>query len=744
MAGTLEVRRRKAEGGRGRVAVFAVLMGLLAAMALGAGPAPGPPDILLQRGMYREDFEGDLAAAMAIYKEVLRDPDAPNPLVSLARERLERCYLKQGNEGLIASSFIRITELMYNPLGGYDYEFLELKNLSADVARDLSGMRFRGIDYTFPSGTRLAPRQIAVLVKNPASFRKRYPGIVPFGTYGGRLDSGGERITLMDELRRTVTSVRYNDGAPWPAQADGKGYSIVPLDPGADPDDPLNWRRSNALGGSPGRDDGALYDPRINEVFAPAPGAGLPAFELYNAGPGAVDLGGWYVSDTPVDYRAHRVRPGTVLEGGAYLVLDPSQLVEAAGRRVPFTVPRFGGALYLTRWDGDQMRNLVSRRFDACDTRTSLGFHTTSDGHTDFVLMAEPTLGRPNAGPRVGPVIMNEIRFESGPTGLQAIELLSLSDAPVPLYEPGREARTWRLGGSGHYSFPPGVEMAPREYLLVATVAPAYLRRRYSLPADVRIFGPYELFYVEGPAREKLDIDLYRPAEGAESGLEVPYVRVEQLRVRQGRWPVNAEWAGRSLQRLDPRYYGNDPLNWVNTDGPGTLGRANSGTLVCRTAVWRYFDKRSDPGPAWAQPEYDDSSWARGVAPLGYGEHYIETEIASKGLTFYCRTGFVLAVEPQAIGSLVLDLNYDDGFAAYLNGREVLRRLLPPGPLTPESVATASHEGGAPETFDLSAARDALVRGRNVFAVQVRQTHAGSGDCVLEAELTFNPPSDTL
>jgi hypothetical protein len=57
-----------------------------------------------------------------------------------------------------------------------------------------------------------------------------------------------------------VTSVSYDDTAPWPADGDGSGYSIVPVnsDPAAepnDPNDPAYWRLSAEIGGSPGLDD---------------------------------------------------------------------------------------------------------------------------------------------------------------------------------------------------------------------------------------------------------------------------------------------------------------------------------------------------------------------------------------------------------------------------------------------------------------------------------------------------------
>ena len=47
---------------------------------------------------------------------------------------------------------IRITEIMYNPIGGDAFEYLELQNIGVTTV-DLSGYSFQGITYVFPNGT---------------------------------------------------------------------------------------------------------------------------------------------------------------------------------------------------------------------------------------------------------------------------------------------------------------------------------------------------------------------------------------------------------------------------------------------------------------------------------------------------------------------------------------------------------------------------------------------------------------
>jgi hypothetical protein len=81
-------------------------------------------------------------------------------------------------------SWVRITEIMYNPAGGDPYEFVELHN-AGSVALDLGGFHFEGMTYVFPPGARLEPGQVIVLASSasPTSFAAEYPGAVVYGYF---------------------------------------------------------------------------------------------------------------------------------------------------------------------------------------------------------------------------------------------------------------------------------------------------------------------------------------------------------------------------------------------------------------------------------------------------------------------------------------------------------------------------------------------------------------------------------
>jgi hypothetical protein len=81
----------------------------------------------------------------------------------------------------------------------------------------------------------------------------------------------------------------------------------------------------------------------------------------------------------------------------------------------------------------------------------------------------------------------------------------------------------------------------------------------------------------------------------------------------------------------------------------------------------------SAPLPAdWTKPAFDDKAWARTRGPF-QGRHEFGR---------VCRRGTFLVTRPADVRKLTLEMTYCGGAAVYLNGREVHRASLPPGPLS--------------------------------------------------------------
>jgi parallel beta-helix repeat protein len=159
---------------------------------------------------------------------------------------------------------------------------------------------------------------------------------------------------------------------------------------------------------------------------------------------------------------------------------------------------------------------------------------------------------------------------------------------------------------------------------------------------------------------------------------------------------------------------------------------SNSRELVSLGETWRFFrgaEPAGTPADAWRQVDFDDSLWETGAAGFGFGDGDDATlldDMQGSYLSVYIRKEFsVTSLDGAAIVELTID--YDDGFIAYLNGREVARRYMPAGEAT-HTTAASSHEAGAPEIIPLGNAGDLLGEGRNVLAIEGHNTSLASGD----------------
>ena len=162
--------------------------------------------------------------------------------------------------------------------------------------------------------------------------------------------------------------------------------------------------------------------------------------------------------------------------------------------------------------------------------------------------------------------------------------------------------------------------------------------------------------------------------------------------------------------------------------------------LITLGSTWEYLDDGSAQTTQWRGRFFDDSTWASGRAPLGYGDEEV-TEISYGGdddnrhITSYFRHSFTVT-HPAAFDSLLLSLQVDDAAIVYLNGNEVIRRNLPSGEVTSTTRAldaTAPPEESFFNDYTLSASD--LVEGLNVLAVEVHQISRSSVDMRLDLSL---------
>jgi hypothetical protein len=104
--------------------------------------------------------------------------------------------------------------------------------------------------------------------------------------------------------------------------------------------------------------------------------------------------------------------------------------------------------------------------------------------------------------------------------------------------------------------------------------------------------------------------------------------------------------------------------------------------------------------------------------------------------TAYFRFHFNVA-DPNGLDILLLRMAYDDGFVAYLNGAEIARRNAP-GTTAFNSSATSKRPGGAAltsEEIDVSAYAALLLPGDNVLAIQGMNANAADTEFLIQPEL---------
>lgn len=565
-------------------------------------------------------------------------------------------------------SKLALTELMYNPpdldaIPGNELEFLELKNVGTNTL-NLSGLTFSaGITFTFPDPVLVLPGEFVVLARNAAAFAVKYPGVAVHGAYNGQLDNAGETVTLSFPSGGDVFSVTYHDRAPWPVTPDGHGFSLVPKQPGLTqaPDNGAKWRASALPGGSPGADDPEPIIPPIvvNEVLTHTDPPQRDAVELHNPTNADMDLSGWFLTDDAAAPTKYRIPNGTLLPAGGYIFFDDSQFNTGTDGNVPFAFSSLGEEVYLfsATTNGQLTGYNHGFAFGAAFNNVSFGRYLNSVGEELFPAQTEMSLGAPNLGPHVGPIVLNEIHYHpAGAEDDEFVELLNISDETVAFFDLEYPTNTWIFRGIG-YTFPAGITLDPAELLLLVPIEPAVFRAKYSVPADVQILGPYAGRLANDGERLALDAP-----DGFTAGM-VPYVTIEEVRYNDDSpWPPAADGSGASLQRVSALAFGNDPINWLAaTPTPGQFSPTADSDGDGLPDWWEIAH-----GTNWKLPDADADLDADGMTnwqEFLAGTHPNEPESYLRLDAFHAQPGTV-ALQFFAVSNRTYSILYSDSLSA--------------------------------------------------------------------------------
>ncbi|MCX6150912.1 MAG: CotH kinase family protein [Ignavibacteriales bacterium] len=146
---------------------------------------------------------------------------------------------------------------------------------------------------------------------------------------------------------------------------------------------------------------------------------------------------------------------------------------------------------------------------------------------------------------------------------------------------------------------------------------------------------------------------------------------------------------------------------------------------------WKYFVGKTNPPTNWASFDFSDSDWLSGSSGFGYGDGDDSTNIGSTNIfqpspvSCFIRKEFNVE-DVTKITKAFLHIDYNDGFVAYLNDKEIARSNLGVTGIHPSynEFAEQQHDalmfrGLQPEEFIINQIQPYLHDGKNVIAIEV-------------------------
>ena len=158
--------------------------------------------------------------------------------------------------------------------------------------------------------------------------------------------------------------------------------------------------------------------------------------------------------------------------------------------------------------------------------------------------------------------------------------------------------------------------------------------------------------------------------------------------------------------------------------------------LIPPSSTWQYLGGVK-PAYGWQEPGFDAVGWLTGKAGFGYRDNDDTTQITDmrNRYRYLC-----IRHEFQLTGNEIptqfrLKVSYDDGFIAYLNGKEVLRANVETGSLS-EVRGVSPHEAKNKfELFTLEIPAGLIKAGANVLAIEGYNDDLDSSDFSLHPAL---------
>ncbi|MBP7052623.1 MAG: lamin tail domain-containing protein [Phycisphaerae bacterium] len=429
--------------------------------------------------------------------------------------------------------------------------------------------------------------------------------------------------------------------------------------------------------------------------------------ELYNPTPQDVDLGGWSLADDPNDLTRWQFPDGTTIAANGYLLVFASGKDLASGQlHTNFRLSSEGGYLALVMSDErtvaheyanypaqltDISYGLAQKEAGLVTSSSTVSYHvpTEADAGMDWTALDFDDDNWPTA---------------EGSLGLSQASQLSGQDIGSPSIEGGyapQGASMFMVFGSGadiggtadsfHYVFMPlqgDGELVARVVAVSNTHASAKagVMIRESLAAGSR-YAMQAITPGGGTLFQRRTTTNGTSVPTSGNTLIAPYwVRI----IRRG-----STFAG---------YHSPDGVRWTQ-QGSETISMAQDAYIgLCVTSH--------------AQSQICGGVFNE-VSFSSRADSSLTNEMLGRNASLWTRVEFD-AEDTGFFDSLLLSMRYEDGFVAWLNGREVARGNVTGTPLWNSAADSDRGDALMHETvaFDLSAQVDLLREGRNVLAVQ--------------------------
>lgn len=462
---------------------------------------------------------------------------------------------------------------MYNPpeTGNDSLEFIELYNSGSYVVNLQNYAFTSGIDHVF-GDTAIFPGQYLILAQNSGAFFNTF-GTNVMSWNSGRLTNSGELITLVDQNGLVVDAVEYGITAPWPSLPNGQGPSLTLCNPWSDNSNPANW-------------SAATHEAALNgagQIIFADPATGCPTWS-------GAPVANFYTTTN------------NMITGSMAVFQDVS-----AGNPASW-VWSFPGGLPAssTQQQPPAIHYPAAGNYPVCLTvSNNAGTHQHCE--TNYIVVSDlPDID----------VVITEIMYNP-PGSTDSLEY-------IELYNQGSDTAFldgYYFGSGITFAFPM-VSIAPNEYLVITTNAPAFYNT----------FGTTALQWTSGFLSNSGEPLVLKDDQGTTID-SVFYGTLPP-------WPAAANGSGPSLVLCDPSLDNALAENWILASEPAAINTLNQtiygtpGGPCAFSVPIPGFAANQTTIPAGASVQFTDLS-------TGY--------IASRQWTFEGGTPATSAVENPAV-----------------------------------------------------------------------------------------------